>query len=130
MAIPDYQTVRLPLLRFLADGHEHNSLRIEAPPGSAVKAAAAGRVVFAGPLVGHANVVVVEHANGLQSVYALLSDASVRAEQEIEAGAAVGTAAPLPGGKSSRVLFQVRSGGKLLPASELLGARDPADCIR
>lgn len=48
----------------------HNGIDIAMPEGSPVKAAAAGKVVFSGFSAGYGNCVIIEHENGLTSLYA------------------------------------------------------------
>jgi murein DD-endopeptidase MepM/ murein hydrolase activator NlpD len=48
----------------------HNGIDIAMPEGSPVKAAKEGKVIFSGLLSGYGNTVIVEHGNGLTSLYA------------------------------------------------------------
>ena len=69
----------------------HNGLDITAPPGTPVKAAAAGIVALARPdmfLTGQT--VIIDHGHGLTSVYAHMSRILVTEGQPIAKGAAIG----------------------------------------
>lgn len=68
----------------------HYGVDYAAPHGSPVKAAASGRVVFAGYKAGYGKVVEVMHDNGLKTLYAHLSAISVKSKQSIKAGHKVG----------------------------------------
>jgi murein DD-endopeptidase MepM/ murein hydrolase activator NlpD/triacylglycerol esterase/lipase EstA (alpha/beta hydrolase family) len=59
-------------------------------PGTTVRAAAPGQVVFAGP-VGNTLHVVVLHADGVRTTYAFLASITVMRGQAVGMGAAVGT---------------------------------------
>jgi len=63
----------------------HRGIDIAAPPGSIVRAAAAGRVAFAGP-VGGTIAVSVDHADGLRTTYSYLAEALVRAGATVARG--------------------------------------------
>jgi murein DD-endopeptidase MepM/ murein hydrolase activator NlpD len=62
-------------------------------PGTAVRAAADGQVVFAGPVGGRLHV-VVRHADGIRTSYSFLATVTVRRGQRVAAGHEVGTAGP------------------------------------
>ena len=51
-------------------GNDHDGIDISAPVGAAVRAAAAGEVVYGGTLPGYGNVMIVRHASGYVTVYA------------------------------------------------------------
>ena len=71
-------------------GEYHRGIDYEVPPGTPVKAPASGIVLFAGPLGLSGTSVVVDHGQGLISVYSHLGRTSVRAGDSIEAGRVVG----------------------------------------
>ena len=64
----------------------HKGLDIAVAYGSPVKCAAAGKVVFAGVKGGYGNCVIVEHGNGLATLYGHLSKVLVKANQEVKVG--------------------------------------------
>lgn len=86
------------------------------PPGTPVRAAAAGEVVFAGA-VGGALHVTLRHADGLRTSYSFLAQVAVRVGATVRAGEAVGVA----GGPFH---FGVRTpDGEYLDPSALLAGR-------
>jgi len=74
--------------------HFHDGIDVAAPLGSAVVAAAPGRVTFVGHLPDGAMVVVIAHDDGLVSLSAHLDDAfappPVRAGATVSAGDVIG----------------------------------------
>ena len=71
-------------------GEYHRGIDYEVPPGTPVKAPASGVVLFAGPLGLSGTSVVVDHGQGLVSVYSHLGQTAVRQGESIEAGRTVG----------------------------------------
>lgn len=87
-------------------------------PSTPVGAAAAGEVVFAGPVGGQLHVVVL-HADGLRTSYSFLAGIAVRRGDRVEQGQPVGTA-------GERLHVGVRAGDTYLdPAALLFGGAPP-----
>jgi murein DD-endopeptidase MepM/ murein hydrolase activator NlpD len=90
----------------------YEALLIAAPAGTPVRAAATGVVAFAGSQgTTNGTLVVLEHAEGLVTIYAHLHSVAVNVGQTIAAGdvvGEVGTSGLV--GASPRVQFQVRRG--------------------
>lgn len=68
----------------------HSGVDLPAPVGTAVKAAGAGTVAFAGEQGIYGNLVVVNHQQGRQTRYAHLDTIDVRVGQQVEAGGELG----------------------------------------
>jgi murein DD-endopeptidase MepM/ murein hydrolase activator NlpD len=96
---------------FSGEGAIHSGVDISAPDGTPVKAAADGVVIYAQYQGGgFGRLVVINHNNGMQSLYAHLSKFDVIAGQEIRQGEVVGRV-----GSSGRVTaphlhYEVRVG--------------------
>jgi murein DD-endopeptidase MepM/ murein hydrolase activator NlpD len=91
------------------EGATHDGIDITSNTGTPVRAAALGRVIFAGRQGSYGNLVIVRHDGGLLTVYAHLSVTLVRRGQVVAAGDAVGrlggtATAPAP------LHFEVREG--------------------
>jgi murein DD-endopeptidase MepM/ murein hydrolase activator NlpD len=81
--------------------------------GSAVRAAAAGTVVFSG-LVAGVRYVVVRHADGLRASYGYLAATALRRDDRVVAGQTVGTT-------TSRFFFGLRDGAYYVDPQPRLG---------
>ena len=89
----------------------HAGIDISAPAGTAVKAAAAGEVLFNGWLRGYGQVVILDHGRNYSTVYAHLSSTSVREGQVLKAGAVVGRVGKTGTATGYHLHFEVRVGG-------------------
>lgn len=73
----------------LRQGRPHEGMDIAADYGQPIRAAAAGRVVFAGPRGTYGLTVIIDHGNGWQTLYAHASQLLVSEGQEVAAGETV-----------------------------------------
>ncbi|WP_100076757.1 M23 family metallopeptidase [Chryseobacterium camelliae] len=64
----------------------HKGLDIAVAYGSAVKAAAAGTVIFSGQKGGYGNCVIVSHGNGLATLYGHLSELIAKTNDKVKVG--------------------------------------------
>ena len=89
----------------------HEGIDIAGKAGSAVLAAAAGRVIYAGSgLRGYGNLVIVKHPNGLVTVYAHNKRNRVREGQEVVRGTQVAELGSTGRTSGPHVHFEVRVG--------------------
>lgn len=87
----------------------HLALDIAAGAGAAVYAADSGVVVFSGPaLGGYGNMVMIDHGNGYQSLYAHMSQVSVGCGASVSQGQYIGLAGSTGHSTGPHLHFEVR----------------------
>ena len=90
-------------------GQRNDGLNIRAPMGDAIRAAAAGDVVYAGDQVpGFGNLVLIKHADGWVTAYGHLSRVDVKMQQKVVQGQQIGQAGATGGVGESQLHFEVR----------------------
>jgi len=90
----------------------HAGADLLAPVGAPVKAAAPGRVVFAGfAMGGFGNLVVVAHSEGVRTMYAHLSGISVQRGAAVATGTQLGTVGATGNADGPNLHFEVRVRG-------------------
>ena len=89
----------------------HAGLDLKAPAGTAVAAAAAGRVVYAGPRGSFGNAVLVAHGRGVRTLYAHLSRVDVSLGERVAAGQAIGLVGASGRANGPHLHFEVRVRG-------------------
>jgi murein DD-endopeptidase MepM/ murein hydrolase activator NlpD len=80
--------------------------------GAEIHAAAAGRVVHAGPAGGYGIMVEIDHGNGLATRYAHMSDALVEEGQEVVTGAVLGRLGSTGRSTGPHLHYEVRVDGE------------------
>lgn len=90
----------------------HDGLDIVAPAGSAVRAASAGTVVFAGlEKEQFGNLVVLAHGDGWNTAYGFLSKVTVKIGDKVGAGERVGLVGASGKARGNELHFEVRRNG-------------------
>lgn len=102
----------------------HDGIDIRLPLGTAVRASAAGRVLYAGfePRQ-FGNLVVVEHPGGYQTAYAFLSRVTVKAGDNVGAGERVGLSGRTGLARGPELHFEMRRNERPVDPAGLLPAR-------
>ena len=93
------------------DTRLHTGLDFAAGSGAPIHAAGPGRVVWAGPRGGYGNLVVIDHGNGLATLYAHQSETRVTFGQDVATGQLVGLVGSTGVSTGPHLHFEVREKG-------------------
>jgi murein DD-endopeptidase MepM/ murein hydrolase activator NlpD len=88
----------------------HDGIDIDVPEGTAVHAAASGKVYFYGEQPGYGNLLILQHANGFYTFYGHLSDSYVSAGQYVEMGQVVAESGNSGESTGPHLHFEIRNG--------------------
>ena len=102
-------------------GQRHDGIDIAAPEGTNIKAAADGKVIYAGEQPGYGSIVLLRHAGGLVTLYAHASKLLVREGQSVERGDPVARGGQTGKTTGPHLHFEVRDGTR--PRNPLLYLR-------
>jgi LysM repeat protein len=94
---------------------------IKANDGDAVKASAAGEVIYVGNLNNYGTKILVRHNNGLVTNYARLKKTFVQKGQKVNQGDLIASAGSSADYQSADVLFEVRKGTQAVNPLDYLG---------
>ena len=103
-------------------GPGNRGIEYDTEPGDVVRAAAAGIVVFAGPVAGELHV-TVDHGGGVVSSYSYLERISVRVDSGVSQGQVIGLA-------GDRLHFGVRVDGSYVDPGRFIGVRQGQGAAR
>ncbi len=85
---------------------------IRATAGEEIRAVHRGTVAFADWFQGYGRLAILDHGEGLFTLYAHLADLLVRAGQEVKAGQLIGTVGESGSLDGPQLYFEIRVGGK------------------
>ncbi|MBD2509967.1 peptidoglycan DD-metalloendopeptidase family protein [Nostoc muscorum FACHB-395] len=89
----------------------HAGLDFAASYGSKIRAADSGRVIFAGWYGGYGRAVIIDHGNGLTTLYGHTSELYVSEGQAVERGQAIGAVGSTGFSTGPHLHFEVRRNG-------------------
>ncbi len=90
----------------------HTGIDIAARWGAVVEAAESGTVLYVGWMTGYGNVVVLDHGNGISTVYAHLSSYTVRAGDAVRRGQVIARVGSTGWSTGPHLHFEVRQDGQ------------------
>ncbi|GGX03897.1 hypothetical protein GCM10007384_02080 [Aquimarina muelleri] len=93
-------------------GRPHQGIDIDLHIGDSVKSILDGKIRYVGYHGGHGNTVVVRHHNGLETVYAHLSQILVKENEDIKKGQTIGKGGVTGNARGSHLHLEVRYKGK------------------
>lgn len=94
----------------------HTGVDLAAATGTPVLAALAGRVLLVGSVSGYGTTVLLDHGNGLETLYAHLSQASVHEGDSLEQGVQLGAVGMSGAASGPHLHFELRQRGAQLQA--------------
>ncbi|MCL2626064.1 MAG: LysM peptidoglycan-binding domain-containing M23 family metallopeptidase [Cystobacterineae bacterium] len=89
----------------------HDGIDLAAPLGTPVKAAAGGKVLYAGEQKGYGNIVIIEHTAGLITLYAHNHELRIQAGDKVAAGAVIATVGQSGRTSGPHLHFELRKNG-------------------
>lgn len=101
--------------------HAHNGIDIAVPEGTPVMPAAGGKVVYSGYAAGYGNCVIIEHDNGLTSLYAHNSVNYVKAGEVVDANKVIALSGSTGRSTGPHLHFEVRKKGSPIDPMGLFG---------
>jgi lipoprotein NlpD len=108
--------------RFGRKGKEaHDGIDLAAPLGTPVKAAKEGKVLFAGEQKGYGLIAILEHSDGLVTLYAHNRDLRVSTGQKVRGGQVIATVGESGRTSGPHLHFEVRKEGLPVDPLTLLG---------
>ncbi len=94
-------------------GRRHDGVDILAPSGTEVRAAAPGVAVYAGDgMRGYGNAVVLDHGDGVTTLYGHLAAIRVESAESVSAGGPIGTVGRTGNATTSHLHFELRVDGE------------------
>lgn len=101
-------------------GDFHRGIDIRAPAGTPVIATGAGRVIVAGNGNGYGRYVVLDHENGMHTLYAHLQDFDVSPGDHVNRGQQIGRVGKSGNATGYHLHYEVHRGGQTVdPAAYL-----------
>ncbi len=106
------------------NGQHNDGINLEVPEGTSVKAAEAGKVIYAGnELKGYGNLVLIRHRNGWVTAYAHASKLMVARGEEVRRGQIIARAGATGSVSRPQLHFELRRGSQPIdPLPYLSGA--------
>jgi len=102
-------------------GRLHDGIDILAPEGTKVRAAAYGVVIYAGDgMKGYGNAVVIEHGEGVTTLYAHLQDIRIESGDAVAEGEPIGTVGTTGNATTPHLHFELRVGDQAVDPERYL----------
>lgn len=91
---------------------QHHGVDIAAPSGTPIGATRAGKVVFAGRRGGYGNTIIIEQADGKQTLYGHAEQLLAKVGEQVTAGQVIATVGSTGRSTGPHVHFEVRENGQ------------------
>jgi murein DD-endopeptidase MepM/ murein hydrolase activator NlpD len=99
----------------------NDGINISVPPGTSVRAAESGVVVYAGDgLKGYGNLVLIKHTNGFVTAYANTAELDVKRGEQVKRGQIIAKSGDTGNVNSPQLHFEVRKGSTPVDPTQYL----------
>jgi murein DD-endopeptidase MepM/ murein hydrolase activator NlpD len=103
----------------------HPGIDLEAPEGSEVRPVFGGQVVFSDWFRGYGNTVIVDHGDGLLSIYAHLRELSQTVGAKVDPATVLGRSGSTGSLLGPRLYLEIREHGRPIDPLQWLHPRSP-----
>lgn len=107
---------------YVGDDRNHKGMDIVAKAGTPVYAAAAGTVSYAGYSSGYGNYIIIDHGNGLTTLYAHNSTLAVSKGDQVAAGESIAAVGRTGYATGNHLHFEVRVNGSYVNPVPYIGS--------
>ncbi|GAB6183175.1 M23 family metallopeptidase [Thermodesulfovibrio hydrogeniphilus] len=107
----------------------HNGIDIAVAEGTPIKAVMSGKVIYSGYTKGYGNCVIVEHENGIQTVYAHNSKNLVKVGDRVDANTVIALSGSTGRTTGPHLHFEVRKDGKPVNPLTLLNNSEKSPIV-
>ncbi len=108
-------------------GRMHSGLDITAGYGAPIRATGAGRVIQSGYYGGYGNCVIIDHGNGLTTLYGHCSELAVGQGAFVKKGQTIGYVGSTGASTGPHLHYEVAVNGSQVDPSSYLNGQDPLD---
>lgn len=108
-------------------GRMHSGLDISAGYGTPIRATGAGRVIQSGYYGGYGNCVIIDHGNGLSTLYGHCSELAVGQGAFVKKGQTIGYVGSTGASTGPHLHYEVAVNGSQVDPSGYLNGQDPLD---
>lgn len=91
--------------------HAHKGMDIAAPNGTSIKAAADGTITYSGWMGGYGNLIIISHANGIQTYYGHCSKLYLKKGTQVKAGDVIAAVGSTGNSTGNHLHFEIRKNG-------------------
>ena len=107
-------TSRYGVMESSVRDHAHSGLDIAASKGTPIKAAADGEVSYSGTMGGYGNLIIIDHANGVQSYYGHCSKLYAEVGDIVTAGDVIAAVGSTGNSTGNHLHFEIRLNGSTI----------------
>ena len=113
-------TSRYGVVETSVRNHAHGGLDIAAPYGTSIKAAADGTISYSGWMSGYGYLIIIDHANGVQTYYGHCSKLYASVGDEVTAGDVIAAVGSTGNSTGNHLHLEIRlNGNKINPLSPI-----------